>query len=64
MVLQLHCATQGASMTYTLDEGGPKRWLLYTGPIRLPVGKTTIRARAVRIGYFESEEREAVFEVQ
>lgn len=73
-VLQLHCATQGASIAYRVEpvpgaaEPGPtppraENWALYTGPIRLPGGQTRIRARAVRIGYFESEERTAVFEV-
>jgi len=30
------------------------RWLLYTGPIRLAPGRTTIRAKAIRYGYKES----------
>ena len=40
------------------------RWLLYTGPLRLPVGTTTIRARATRIGYLESEESAVTFTVK
>ena len=63
LVLQLHSATQGASMTYTLDGGEKARWLLYTGPVRLGPGETTIRAKAVRIGYVESPEVTAAFTV-
>lgn len=56
-LLQIHCATQGASIAYTLETGEDVRWRLYTGPIALPPGQSTVRARAVRIGYAESEER-------
>jgi N-sulfoglucosamine sulfohydrolase len=63
VVLQLYCATQGASMAYTLESGERPHWLLYSGPLRLPAGATTVRARAVRIGYAESEERSATFSV-
>ncbi len=61
--LQLHCATQGASVAYTFDADAAPRWLLYTGPIPLPPGTVTIRVRAARIGYLESVERTAVFTV-
>ncbi|GIX06368.1 MAG: hypothetical protein KatS3mg115_0771 [Candidatus Poribacteria bacterium] len=63
-LLQLHCATQGASIAWTTDPGESPRWRLYTEPIRLPVGTTTVRAKAIRIGYRESEERRATFTVQ
>lgn len=63
VVLQLHSATQGASIGYALEEGESPRWNLYTAPIPLPAGTTEVRARAIRIGYFESEEVSAVFEV-
>ena len=63
MLLQLHCATQGASMAYTFEDGDSPHWQLYSGPLRLPAGETTIRARAIRIGYAESEERRATFTV-
>jgi hypothetical protein len=62
--LQLHCPTQGASMTYTFDAGQNARWRLYTGPIELPRGTTTVRARAVRIGYLDSTESEGDFTVR
>ena len=56
VLLQLHSATQGASIAYTLETGDRPRWLLYTVPLRLSPGATTVRARAVRIGYRESRE--------
>jgi len=64
VAVQLHSATQGASMAYTLDEDEDARWLLYTGPVRLGTGKTTLRAKAVRIGYTESREVPAEFTVE
>ncbi|MBD3322909.1 MAG: sulfatase, partial [Chitinivibrionales bacterium] len=62
--VQIHCATQGASIAYTLDEGDGARWLLYTGPLKLENGTTSVRARAIRIGYKESRESVATFAVQ
>jgi hypothetical protein len=65
VLLQLHCATQGASIAYRFgDEDDDGRWLLYTEPLRLPEGTTTIRARAARVGYKESVEVAATFEVE
>jgi arylsulfatase A-like enzyme len=61
--IQLHCSTQGASIAYTLDPAEDTRWLLYTGPIRLPNGAATVRAKGVRIGYADSQERSATFQV-
>jgi len=63
VLLQLHCATQGASLAYTFEEGDDGQWQLYTTPLPLPVGTTTVRARAIRIGYAESEEHRATFTV-
>jgi arylsulfatase A-like enzyme len=62
-LLQLHCATQGASIAYAFDEGEAPRWQLYTKPLRLPEGASTVRARAIRIGYAESAERSATFRI-
>ena len=64
MLLQLHCATQGASIAYTFDAGENPHWLLYTEPLRLDAGAHRLKARAVRIGYAESPETRAVFEVR
>jgi uncharacterized sulfatase len=51
-ILRIMCATKGASIGYR--HGDKDRWLIYTGPISLR-GTTTILAKAVRIGYKESE---------
>ena len=59
-LLQIACATEGASIAFTVETGRPEtgpRWLLYTGPIRLARGRTAVRARAVRIGYKDSAEK-------
>lgn len=61
--MQLHCATQGASIAYTLEEGEQAPWKLYTEPLRLQSGVTRLRAKAIRIGYKESAEQEATFKV-
>ena len=56
MLLQLHCSTQGASIAYTMEQGEDVHWKLYTETLRLPKGETTIRTKAIRIGYKESDE--------
>jgi N-sulfoglucosamine sulfohydrolase len=63
-LVQLTCATQGASIAYTFDPGDEPRWQLYTAPLHLPPGETILRARAIRIGYKESQESRATFRVQ
>ncbi|MDE0315990.1 MAG: sulfatase-like hydrolase/transferase [Candidatus Poribacteria bacterium] len=57
LLLQLHCSTQGASIAYTTEQGEDVRWQLYTQPLRLPKGETTVRTKAIRIGYKESDEK-------
>lgn len=64
MLLQLHCATQGASIAYTLQTGDDPHWLLYTEPLRLDAGEYQVRARAIRIGYRESSEIRAKFVIR
>ncbi len=61
--VQLHSATQGASIGWTAGAEPEPAWNLYTGPIRLEAGSTTIRAKAIRIGYQPSAERSADFHV-
>ena len=56
LVLQLHCSTQGASIAYTTEQGDDAHWRLYTDPLRIAEGETIVRAKAIRIGYHESEE--------
>ena len=59
--VQLFCSTQGASIAYTTESGSDPDWRVYTGPIDLPIGETTLRTKAVRYGYAESDERDAMF---
>jgi hypothetical protein len=63
VLLQLHCATQGASMGYTFEPGENATWHLYTTPVELPKGTATVRCKAIRIGYAESPETAATFEI-
>ncbi len=63
VLIQFYCATQGASIAYTFEQGDNPHWLLYTAPLRLPEGKVTLRAKAIRIGYKESKQSAAMFEV-
>jgi arylsulfatase A-like enzyme len=55
-MISFYCATEGASMVYTTQEGENPRWKLATGPLRLKRGRTLLRSRAIRYGYEESEE--------
>ena len=64
LLVQFYCATQGASMAYTTEQDENPRWQLYNDPLQLPIGTTTLRAKAIRIGYQESEESTATFTVQ
>jgi N-sulfoglucosamine sulfohydrolase len=57
----LHSATQGASIAYTTDEGDNPSWKLYTRPLILTEGTLKLRAKAIRIGYKDSEEVLAAF---
>ncbi|MBK3519864.1 sulfatase-like hydrolase/transferase [Carboxylicivirga marina] len=52
--IELHSATEGASIVYQLNEEiGSKHWQLYSKPIKITKGK--IAVRAVRIGYKTSK---------
>lgn len=63
VLIQMYCATQGASIAYTFEEGDDPHWMLYSKPLRLPEGTTAIRAKAIRVGYKESEESVGTFVV-
>lgn len=64
VLMQLHCVTPGASMAYAWEAADAEpRWRLYTEPLRLPQGRSTLRARAGRIGYRDSPESVATFVV-
>ncbi len=56
LLLQLHCSTHGASIAYTMEQGEDVQWKLYTEPLHILKGETTVRTKAIRIGYKESEE--------
>jgi len=58
VVFQLHSPTQGASIAWTTESGPADEvhWELYTSPLRLDPGTTTLRLRAIRLGYKESAE--------
>ncbi len=60
----LYCSTHGASLGYTTDTGENPRWRIYTGPITIPAGHTTLRAKAIRYGYKESPVSVAHFTVK
>ncbi|MFC1558555.1 sulfatase-like hydrolase/transferase [candidate division KSB1 bacterium] len=59
VTVTITCPTKGASIAYTTEEGENPHWLLYTKPVKL-TKNTKLRARAIRIGYKESEEVQAV----
>jgi N-sulfoglucosamine sulfohydrolase len=54
--IDLSSPTHGASVGYTTQPGPDAHWRLYASPITLPPGTTTLRAKAIRYGYRESEE--------
>lgn len=49
------CPTPAASIAYTTQAGKKPHWLLYTKPVEVPAG-STIRAKAIRLGFRESPE--------
>jgi uncharacterized sulfatase len=53
--VKLACATEGSSIAYTTDSGRQPHWLLYTGELALKRG-TTLRFKACRLGYLDSQE--------
>jgi hypothetical protein len=64
MTLAFYCPTHGASLVYTFEEKANPRWLLYSGPLSLKTGSHTIRVKAVRYGYKDSEELNGHFEIK
>lgn len=53
--VKLACATEGASIAYTTEEGKNAHWLLYTKEIVVPKAGT-LRIKGCRLGYLDSEE--------
>jgi N-sulfoglucosamine sulfohydrolase len=64
MTLSFYCPTQGASLVYTSEDGQNPHWLLYTGPIHLNKGNHTMRVKAVRYGYKDSDELKGIFNIK
>lgn len=64
MTLGFYCPTHGASLVYTFDEKTTPRWLLYNGPLNLKQGTHSIRVKAVRYGYKDSEELKGTFVIR
>jgi hypothetical protein len=54
--VEITCATPAASIRYTLDGSTPSstQGTLYTGPVTLPVGTTTLKACAYKSGMLDS----------
>ena len=65
-MINFYCATEGASMVYTIDEKATEQnpyWMLVTGPIRLNTGVHSVRTKAIRYGYKESQETKCLITV-
>jgi N-sulfoglucosamine sulfohydrolase len=60
MEVIIYVPTQGASIGYATEDGPQAQWRLYTGPILVKPGMT-VRAKAIRYGYKESDETRVVF---
>ncbi len=58
--VKLSSPTEGASIAYTTDEGAKPHWRLYSGELKLKRG-TTLRFKACRLGYLDSEEKKERF---
>lgn len=64
MTLSFYCPTHGASIVYTTETGNKPNWKLYSGALRLPKGMSTLRIKAVRYGYKDSDEVMGSFEIR
>ena len=62
VTVTITCPTDGASIAWTTDEGKKPHWLLYSKPIPLAKG-ATLRARACRLGWKDSPEARASFQI-
>ncbi len=60
--VKITCPTEGASIAYTTEQGDKPHWLLYNKEIEL-TQSAALRARAIRIGYEESTQALAEFEI-
>jgi len=60
--VRIACPTHGASIAWTTEDGENLAWKIYTGAIRL-TENSNLRTKAIRIGYKESKEVSAYFEI-
>ena len=60
--VKLDCATEGASIAYTTEQGEDPYWKLYSGGLTLS-RSATLRTKAIRIGFKESKEAMASFRI-
>jgi N-sulfoglucosamine sulfohydrolase len=58
--VKLAVTTEGASIAYTTDSGPKSHWLLYSGEITVK-RSATLRFKACRLGYLDSEEKMETF---
>ena len=58
----LQCETEGASIAYTTETGDKAHWHLYSRPIIIE-NSAALRAKAIRLGYHESPEVRARYEI-
>ncbi len=62
VAITIRSDVEGASIAYTMEESKEAHWKLYTAPITV-AATGTLRARAVRYGWTNSEEAVADFEI-
>lgn len=63
-MLQMQSSTEGASIAYRFLDDPADAWRLYTEPLRLQSGSNVLAAKAVRIGYADSEEARIEIQVK
>jgi arylsulfatase A-like enzyme len=64
MTLSFYCPTHGASIVYTTETTPKPKWKIYSGALRLSKGTSTLRIKAVRYGYKDSDEVTGTFEIE
>jgi arylsulfatase A-like enzyme len=64
MTLRFYCPTHGASIVYTFEDKANPHWLLYSGPLHLKPGDHSVRVKAVRYGYKDSDELKGLFTIK
>lgn len=61
--IAITCPTEGSTIAYTTEEGRRAHWNLYTTPITLGES-ATLRIKAGRLGYKDSEEQQHEFRIE